>query len=96
MAHRSCERRPQSSSAWPNFSGRRSQLLSSLAELPIEIDAETADHVWHATVDLAAKHSLTVYDATYLELAMRKRLPLATLDQDLMAAARAEGLTVLP
>jgi predicted nucleic acid-binding protein len=71
-------------------------ILSNLAALGIEIDGETADRVWHATLDLAAKHGLTVYDATYLELAARRQLPLATLDEELARAARAEGVPVLP
>ena len=44
---------------------------------------------------LAHEHRLSGYDATYLELAVRVQLPLATLDQALGAAARAEGLDVL-
>jgi len=46
-------------------------------------------------VDLALKHDLTAYDAAYLELALRKRFPLATLDRKLAAAARAEHIPVL-
>ena len=44
---------------------------------------------------LARRHGLTVYDAAYLELALRERLPLATLDAALAAAARQEGIAVL-
>jgi predicted nucleic acid-binding protein len=46
-------------------------------------------------VDLAMKHDLTAYDAAYLDLALRERLPLATLDRKLAAAARAETIAVL-
>ena len=42
------------------------------------------------------RHALTIYDAQYLELALRRQIPLATFDQQLAGAARAEGLTVLP
>jgi len=45
--------------------------------------------------DLARKHRLTVYDASYLELAQREALPLATLDADLIRAARAENLSLI-
>ena len=72
------------------------QRLANLSKLGIRIDDQTADLAWTATFELAAKHKLTVYDATYLELAIRLQLPLATLDDELIAAARAEGLTVLP
>jgi predicted nucleic acid-binding protein len=44
---------------------------------------------------LARRHRLSVYDAAYLELALRERLPLATLDGDLATAARREGVAVL-
>jgi predicted nucleic acid-binding protein len=44
---------------------------------------------------LAHRHRLTLYDAAYLELAQRRRLPLATLDSDLRAAAMAEGVPLL-
>ena len=44
---------------------------------------------------LAERFALSAYDAAYLELAQRRRLPLATLDRDLRAAATALGLTVL-
>jgi predicted nucleic acid-binding protein len=40
-------------------------------------------------------HSLTGYDEAYLELAIRRRLPLATLDKQLSRAARAEGLELI-
>ena len=44
----------------------------------------------------ALTHRLTAYDAAYLDLALDQALPLATLDQKLRTAARAEGVTVLP
>ena len=46
-------------------------------------------------VDLAMKRDLTAYDAAYLDLALRERLPLATLDRKLAAAAHAENVPVL-
>lgn len=47
-------------------------------------------------IRLAAEHDLTVYDAAYLELAIDIDADLATGDQDLRAAAEAEGVVVLP
>ena len=44
---------------------------------------------------LARKHRLTFYDAAYLELAQRENIPLATLDDDLAAAARAEDVRLI-
>lgn len=46
-------------------------------------------------VELAIKHDLTAYDAAYLALALTARLPLATLDKKLAAAARAENVVLL-
>jgi predicted nucleic acid-binding protein len=44
---------------------------------------------------LARRHRLTVYDAAYLELAQREAVPLATLDEELAAAARAEKVALI-
>ena len=73
----------------------RSGILADLEELPILTDRETSDRAWHETLVLADRHRLTVYDATYLELALRLSLPLATLDGDLREAAQREGVTLL-
>ena len=74
----------------------RRRLLSFLRQLPIRIDDETASHVWTTTAQLSEQHALTAYDATYLELALRLNLPLATKDKHLAAAARASGVALLP
>jgi predicted nucleic acid-binding protein len=74
---------------------RRENALADLAGLPIFEDAETGIHAWGRTIVLADAHRLTVYDATYLELALRLSLPLATLDEDLRSAAQREGISLL-
>src|SRR5205823_3956423 len=48
-----------------------------------------------AVMTLARRHRLTVYDAAYLELALREGVPLATLDGPLTDAARAEGVELI-
>jgi predicted nucleic acid-binding protein len=73
----------------------RTGILSDLGDLPIFIDGETRNHAWGATLALADQHGLTAYDATYLELAMRLSLPLATLDEELRQAAQQEGIPLL-
>ena len=73
----------------------RDAALTDLAMLPISIDPETDQQAWGATVRLAARHKLTVYDAAYLELAQRRGLPLATLDKELRDAATTEGVILL-
>ncbi len=73
----------------------RDTTLDDLSLLPISTDPETGKKAWNATLELAHRHRLTVYDATYLELAERRGLPLATLDSDLRTAARAEDVPLL-
>ena len=66
--------------------------LQDWAGLSIAIDRSPDEAVLMA---LARRHRLTVYDAAYLELAVRGRLELATLDASLAAAARQEGVMVI-
>jgi predicted nucleic acid-binding protein len=73
----------------------RQGILADLESLPIFVDGETRMHTWGKTLELADQHNLTVYDATYLELALRLALPLATLDDDLRQAAQQEGVPLL-
>ena len=73
----------------------RNATLADLALLPINIDPDTDAHAWGATLRLAERHRLTLYDAAYLELAKRRGLPLATLDMELRAAAKAEKVALL-
>ena len=46
-------------------------------------------------LDLAERHQLTAYDAAYLALAIESKLPLATLDKQLIAATAREGVPLL-
>ncbi|HEX9522022.1 MAG TPA: type II toxin-antitoxin system VapC family toxin, partial [Reyranella sp.] len=68
------------------------QRLELLAALPIAIDANTASRTWTDTLLLARAERLTLYDAAYLELAIRRDVELATLDRDLRRAARKMGV----
>ena len=70
----------------------RSQALEILSELPIQIDERTAALAFGATAALAATQDLTVYDACYLELALRLGLPLASIDKELRQAALTCGV----
>ena len=67
-------------------------VCASLEALPIDIDPMSASRVWAPALDLASQHGLCIYDAMYLELALRMRLPLSTLDQALASAAQAAGM----
>jgi predicted nucleic acid-binding protein len=73
----------------------RRAALDDLALLDITTDNQTDTHAWAETLQLADRFRLTLYDAAYLELAHRRGVPLATLDQDLSAAASALSLRVL-
>src|SRR5262245_7269874 len=66
--------------------------LRSLVLLPVAIDRAPEET---AMLALARRHRLTVYDAAYLELSIREDLPLATLDRELGAAARSEGISLI-
>jgi predicted nucleic acid-binding protein len=70
--------------------------LSRLVVYDIAVDDQTMERAWQKTLDLALQHSLSTYDAAYLELALRRGLPLASLDRELIAAARACGVTLCP
>jgi len=59
-----------------------------LQNFALEMEPSTPRHWFVAVLPLAVKYSLTVYDAAYLELAQRRKLPLATLDDALRVAAR--------
>ena len=66
--------------------------LESLADLPIEIENPDRTRVFAAVRSLANQHQLTAYDAAYLELALRHKLPVASLDKALSRAAQAAGV----
>ena len=66
--------------------------LADLAMLDIAIDADTDRHAWSGTLQLADRFRLTLYDAAHLELAQRRSLPLASLDEALRSAARGLGV----
>lgn len=66
--------------------------LRDIARLPIRTDRVPDEAGVHR---LARTYRLSVYDAAYLELAQRERLPLATLDSALVSAARFEGVSIL-
>lgn len=75
---------------------KRLRALQLLAGLPMEVDEFAHRHVSGVTAEIAIKQGLTVYDAAYLEMAIRLRLPLGTLDGQLRAAAAKSGVKCLP
>jgi predicted nucleic acid-binding protein len=73
----------------------RDQALTQLSHLAIAADRDGDAYVWTTVLQLADRFELTLYDAAYLELAQRYRLPLATLDGELQDAAQVLGVAVL-
>ena len=71
------------------------EALNNLAALPINIDDATDAQAWGATRRLSLENDLTLYDAAYLELAVRTGGAIATLDKDLVKAARSRSVEVL-
>ncbi len=70
--------------------------LRLLDQLPIVTDPETDERAFREILTLARSESLTTYDASYLELAMRLGLDLATRDRALIRAARRVQVSTLP
>jgi predicted nucleic acid-binding protein len=73
----------------------RNAALADLALLDIATDPQTDAYGWTTTLHLGDRFRLTLYDAAYLELAHRRSLPLATLDEELRAAGRTLGVPLL-
>lgn len=69
--------------------------LELLAELPIITDGETVLRAWNSILALARAQTLTVYDATYLELAARLGVAIASKDRKLLAAATKLGMPTI-
>lgn len=62
--------------------------IDALSELPIVVDPSTTSRAMHSIFALANQSDLTIYDAAYLELAIREEIPLLTLDKALIKAAK--------
>jgi len=71
---------------------QRAAALEKLTALQFTTDEEGARHAFGKTSELAEKFGLTIYDAIYLELALRRSLPLATRDEALKTAAKQCGV----
>lgn len=69
--------------------------LAELRLLPITVDRADQSSAWDSVLVLADRSGLTIYDAAYLDLAIRRKLPLATRDRALQGAAKAMSVEVL-
>lgn len=86
---RNAERRDRCTDAYVD------QSLAKLARLPIKREEKTKEHAWGTTGTLAQQEDLTLYDAAYLELALRKGMPLVSCDKALLATATRKKTEVL-
>ena len=68
--------------------------IALLSQLPIEVEAAESASVFHEILALAREHLLSSYDASYLELAVRKGLPIATRDKAIIRAAKSIQLEI--
>jgi predicted nucleic acid-binding protein len=64
------------------------RFIALLSQLPIEVGQSEPDRVFHDTLSLARQHKLSSYDASYLALAIRMGLPIASLDKAIIRAAK--------
>lgn len=71
---------------------RAEEFLAQIQDFAIEFDDRSSAKSDIEFFQLASKHQLSSYDATYLELAMRRKLPLATQDSNLILAAKATAV----
>ncbi len=72
------------------------RFISLLLQLPIVVEHGRAEQTMRDLIALGRAHNLSSYDASYLDLAMRKGVPIATLDGKLMEAAKAVDVKILP
>lgn len=69
--------------------------LMRISDLPIKTDQESVRTLWNETQVLCDDYQLSAYDAAYLELARRRRIPLATLDNAMIRAAGAMDISLI-
>ena len=69
--------------------------IDALAKLPIQVDDSTSLRAMHSIYTLAQTEKLTIYDAAYLDLAAREKIPIATLDKELLRSAKALKVAIL-
>ena len=71
------------------------EFLKLLETFGVEVDHDVSSRAFAQVLPLARANRLTTYDAAYLDLALRRGLPLASLDDDLRDAAKKAGVAVL-
>jgi predicted nucleic acid-binding protein len=72
-----------------------SSFIETVDLLSLEVDNEAPNRAFKHLLPLCEHHGLSSYDAAYLDLAIRRQLPLATLDAPLAKAARKSGVPII-
>jgi predicted nucleic acid-binding protein len=62
--------------------------ITDLKDLPVEVDSQGSERIYSSVLRMSCQQQLSSYDAAYLDLPAYEGLPLATLDQNLRAAAK--------
>lgn len=73
----------------------REGALQRICDLPIRTDHDSTPALWNETQIICDDYQLSAYDAAYLEVAQRRRIPLATLDKSMARAAGALGISLI-
>ena len=71
------------------------RFITLLSQLPIVVEYERPEKMMKELLALARAYNLSSYDASYIDLAMRKGFPIATLDNKLIEAARRIDVQIL-
>lgn len=71
------------------------RFIALLSQLPIEVVQSEPGRVFYDTLSLARQHKLSSYDASYLELAIRKGLPIASSDKAIIRAAKSIKIAIV-
>lgn len=74
---------------------RVAEFIALVESFHVDLDEEAPERAFRHLLALCRSHQLTSYDAMYLDLAIRRQLPLATLDEPLRKAARKLGVKLL-
>jgi len=75
--------------------GQLERVTRLIRQLDIQVEATTFPDVMERLVPLALRHQLSVYDSSYLDLAIRRNLPLASSDRHLIDVALTMGVKMV-
>lgn len=71
------------------------RFITLLSQLPIHVEQERPERIMKDLTALAREHNLSSYDASYLDLSMKRGLSIATLDARLIEAAKKVNVSIV-